>query len=442
MSIVVFTGPTISAEEALLELDATYLPPVSQGDVYRAAARKPLAIGIIDGYFDRVPAVWHKEILWAMSNGIHVFGAASMGALRAAELAEFGMVGIGTIFESFRDGLLEDDDEVAVVHAPQEYGFTVCSDAMVNIRQTLQRACVERVISDATRKALTDIAKDLFYPERLFQEILRIARERNLSKSELSALEGWLSVGRVDQKRNDALAMLRHMRTFFEQPQTRYEPTFSFEHTQLWETLCQSAGSQGTDAEPILSETLLEELRIRGRPYLESIQASIQRRLLIAHARRTGIVLSDDDVSEAIESIRKSNRLLEPNDVHAWMEANELNVERFYHLVEDEAFLRQATSLIGQNSSQYMPDHLRVTGEYLPLLNRAKEKQKKLLQLGLEEPDLAYAGLERERLVAWYFQEHLSVDKPEDIGDYADELGCSEDDFLRMVLREYFFLNR
>lgn len=213
MSIVVFTGPTISAEDALQELDATYFPPVSQGDVYRAAARKPLAIGIIDGYFDRVPAVWHKEILWAMSNGMHVFGAASMGALRAAELAEFGMVGIGTIFESFRDGLLEDDDEVAVVHAPQEYGFTVCSDAMVNIRQTLQRACVERVISDATRRALADIAKDLFYPERLFEEILRIARERSLSMSELSALESWLSVGRVDQKRNDALAMLRHMRT-------------------------------------------------------------------------------------------------------------------------------------------------------------------------------------------------------------------------------------
>jgi hypothetical protein len=162
MSIVVFTGPTISAEDAAQELDATYLPPVSQGDVYRAAAAKPLAIGIIDGYFDRVPAVWHKEILWAMSKGIQVFGAASMGALRAAELTQFGMVGIGTIFESFRDGFLEDDDEVAVVHAPRELGFRVCSDAMVNIRQTLQRACIEKIISDATRTDLVKIAKGLF----------------------------------------------------------------------------------------------------------------------------------------------------------------------------------------------------------------------------------------------------------------------------------------
>jgi hypothetical protein len=440
MSIVVFTGPTISAEDALQELDATYLPPVSQGDVYRAVARKPLAIGIIDGYFDRVPAVWHKEILWALSEGIHVFGAASMGALRAAELAAFGMVGIGSIFENFRDGFLEDDDEVAVVHAPQELGFQVCSDAMVNIRQTLQRACAESVISDATRKALVEIAKGLFYQKRLFQVILGIARERRLGLSELSALESWLPANRVDQKRNDALAMLRHIRTFVEEPQTRHEPTFSFEHTQLWERLCQSAGFQGIDAEPVLCETLVEELRVRGHPYFESLQASLQRRLSIAYARRTGIVLSDEDVSEAMESIRKSNRLLEPDDVHAWMKTNELNVEGFYHLVEDQAFLRRATSLICHDSDQYMIDHLRVTGEYLPLLNRAKEKQKKLLDMGLEEPDLSYAGLDRERLFAWYFQEVLSADNPEDIRGYAAKLGCSEDDFLRMVLREYLFL--
>jgi hypothetical protein len=442
MSIVVFTGPTISAEDALQELEATYLPPVSQGDVYRAALRKPLAIGIIDGYFDRVPAVWHKEILWAMSKGVHVFGAASMGALRAAELAEFGMVGIGAIFEGFRDGLLEDDDEVAVVHAPQEYGFKVFCDAMVNIRQTLQRACSEGVISEKTRESLVGIAKGLFYPERLFSLIFRIARERRLSMAELSALEDWLPDGRVDQKREDAIAMLRYMSSYFEQTKKEKSVTFSFEHTQLWERLCQSAGSPDVDAGPILSETLLEELRIRGRSYFQSIRASIRRRLLIDHARRTGLVLSDDDISQAINSIRRTHRLLEPDDVQAWMDANELDIKRFYRLVEDEAFVRRATSQISRDSDQYMLDHLRVTGEYLPLLNRAKEKQKKLMQLNLDDPDLTYADVERQQLLAWYFQEHLCMDKPQDIRGYAEELGCTEDDFLRMVLREYLFIHR
>jgi hypothetical protein len=70
----------------------------------------------VDGYFERVPAVWHKEVLWAISQGIRVYGSASMGALRAAELSAFGMIGIGKIFEWYRDGVIERDDEVAVAH--------------------------------------------------------------------------------------------------------------------------------------------------------------------------------------------------------------------------------------------------------------------------------------------------------------------------------------
>src|SRR6185295_18286818 len=118
------------------ELAAIYLPPVSQGDVYRLARLGPRAIGIIDGYFDRVPAVWHKEILWALARGIHVFGSASMGALRAAELAAFGMLGVGEIFEAFRDGVLDDDAEVAVAHGQAESGYRATSEAMVNVRAT------------------------------------------------------------------------------------------------------------------------------------------------------------------------------------------------------------------------------------------------------------------------------------------------------------------
>ncbi|HEY0580591.1 MAG TPA: TfuA-like protein, partial [Chloroflexota bacterium] len=98
MTVYVFVGPTLPVDEARAVLEATYLPPVSQGDVYRAARAGARAIGIIDGYFERMPAVWHKEILWAMAEGVHVFGSSSMGALRAAELAPFGMTGVGDIF--------------------------------------------------------------------------------------------------------------------------------------------------------------------------------------------------------------------------------------------------------------------------------------------------------------------------------------------------------
>src|SRR5581483_2813112 len=102
-------------------------------------------------------AVWHKEILWALTQGIHVYGSASIGALRAAELAPFGMVGVGRIFEAYRDGRLEDDDEVAVVHGPAEHAFQVHSEALVNLRATLAAARTAEVVGVATHDALLAI---------------------------------------------------------------------------------------------------------------------------------------------------------------------------------------------------------------------------------------------------------------------------------------------
>src|SRR4051812_40169539 len=208
MNVYVFTGPTLSPEAAREVLDAVYLPPVSQGDVYRVGLERPAAIGIIDGYFERVPSVWHKEILWAMSQGIHVYGSASMGALRAAELDVFGMVGVGEIFEAYRDGVLEDDDEVAVAHAYAEAGFRPVSEAMINVRCTLKAAVAAGALSPATQAALEGIAKELFYPERSYGRILEEGGERGLPRAELQGLREWLRHGQVNRKRLDALAML------------------------------------------------------------------------------------------------------------------------------------------------------------------------------------------------------------------------------------------
>ena len=141
--IVVFLGPTLGTEVAETLLPARYLPPVSCGDILRSLRLRPRVIAIIDGLFESTAAVWHKEILLAMAEGITVFGASSMGALRAAELAPFGMIGVGRIFEAYRDGVCTDDDEVAVLHSAAGQ-YCAVSEPMVNIRATLARAVDKR----------------------------------------------------------------------------------------------------------------------------------------------------------------------------------------------------------------------------------------------------------------------------------------------------------
>jgi hypothetical protein len=236
MSTCVFIGPSITLEDARHELDATYLPPVSEGDIIRlASSDPPQTIGIIDGYFENVPSVWHKEILFAMKRGIHVFGAASMGALRAAELHPFGMEGVGAIFEAYRDGLIEDDDEVAVIHGPAELGYPALSEAMVNIRRTLSDALSHHVIGQASYQRLEELAKALPYKDRNYANLMNLAREYGLDRRELEAFSFWLPAGRADQKRDDAIQLLRTLRHRTKAQTAPKRVRYHFEHTTLWE---------------------------------------------------------------------------------------------------------------------------------------------------------------------------------------------------------------
>ena len=139
--IAVLLGPTLPVAEARTYLDAIYLPPAEQGSVFRAVLEhRPAVLAIIDGAFAQRPAVRHKEILWAMANGVEVHGAASMGALRAAELAAYGMVGHGFVYRWYRRTPLADDEEVAVAMAPAELGSAALGEALINMRLTLRRA--------------------------------------------------------------------------------------------------------------------------------------------------------------------------------------------------------------------------------------------------------------------------------------------------------------
>jgi hypothetical protein len=208
----VFLGPTLTVADAKAELDAVYLPPVSAGDVFRLQDKRPRAVGIVDGYFEHVPAVWHKEIMWIMAQGVHVFGSAGLGALRAAELDSFGMRGVGRIYQAFKDGALDRDDEVAVACEEEADGYRALSEAMVNIRATLEAAQRAQIITDATRDALAATGAALFYRDRTWPALLEAGKPAGADPAELSALRRWLPAGRIDQQADDAVAMLREIR--------------------------------------------------------------------------------------------------------------------------------------------------------------------------------------------------------------------------------------
>jgi hypothetical protein len=250
MSAVIFSGPSLPPSAVSDVAGIERRPPVRQGDVYLAALSGPAIIGIIDGYFEIVPTVWHKEILWAMAQGIHVYGGASIGALRAAELAEFGMKGVGSVYAQYRDGRLIDDDEVAVLHGPEEIGYVQVTEAMVNVRATVDRASQLGVIAPELAASLVRIAKSLFYKDRTYEAIIKAAAEHGLAPEALGRFMNWLPAGNVDQKRIDAVNLLEAVTAHLAGGVTPMQVAYRFAHTFAWEDARQRIETTARAAKP------------------------------------------------------------------------------------------------------------------------------------------------------------------------------------------------
>ncbi|MDQ0559393.1 hypothetical protein QO004_001171 [Rhizobium mesoamericanum] len=206
---VVFVGPSLPEAGLLFGEEVTICPPAVQGDVLAAMERGALAIGIVDGGFEYTIPVWHKEILYALSRGVRVFGAASMGALRAVECRPFGMVGIGRIYSEYESGVTIDDSDVALLHGPEELGYKALTVPLVNVRATLDELEARHALTRGLRIALETAAASLFFKARTWRSIVSNVDVPAADKPQLLAL---LRSNEVDQKRADALALIEAIR--------------------------------------------------------------------------------------------------------------------------------------------------------------------------------------------------------------------------------------
>jgi hypothetical protein len=226
---IVFAGPSLP-DAADFAGSAIVRDPAASGDVAKAVLDGATVIGIVDGYFENVASVWHKEILFALSEGVTVIGGASMGALRAAECATFGMIGIGSVFEAYASGDLVDDDAVGQVHGPAELGYVALSEPLVNVTATATALRRQRLISDEECEDILASAKAMFFKTRGFQTILAAT---SLSSTRASEIRDLCLRHRRDVKREDAMALMSVVEAA---PDRRSDPPkgWTFAETQMW----------------------------------------------------------------------------------------------------------------------------------------------------------------------------------------------------------------
>ncbi|GAC1653108.1 MAG: hypothetical protein NVS9B12_02940 [Vulcanimicrobiaceae bacterium] len=195
----VFCGPSLPPHDRVAHQGVTYMPPASRGDVEKNAERFD-ALLLIDGVFHHDLAPSPKEV-YAACGAVSMFGSCSMGALRAAECWPFGMTALGIIARWYRCGVIDGDDEVAVlVHPHTQEPLTV---PLVNVRYVAWLARRRGVLSQATAREWIRASRTIFYMDRTWDDALALAeaQSREALRS-LAYLHG-------DLKRLDARFSLR-----------------------------------------------------------------------------------------------------------------------------------------------------------------------------------------------------------------------------------------
>lgn len=212
---VIFTGNSISHEDAKNVLGANYQPPVRRFQLEKFVQKGYKVIGIIDGiFFDRA-AVGHREIMSALDAGVKVVGGASMGALRASELDTHGMIGVGKVYEWYRDGVIESDDEVAVSTNPDT--FEPISVPLVNIRGTLRAAFSTGIISEKEHNRLLELAINTYYQDRSYLGLVKEGINKSLIPEEKrKSILDFCTGNEVDVKREDAILVLETVKKLVE----------------------------------------------------------------------------------------------------------------------------------------------------------------------------------------------------------------------------------
>ena len=326
-AVHVFLGPSLDLGQArALAPDAVFLPPAGLGDIHALArAGRTRAICLIDGRFQSTPAVWHKEILYALSRGIACYGAASMGALRAAELAGLGMHGVGGVFEQYASGALEDDDEVAVLHGPAELGYPGFSYAMVSLRCAFERAQRERLVEPAVAALICARMKALHFTLRSRDNLERIVREA-LPAAAHQPLLDFVTAPEQDLKRDDAMRLLRLVAAG---PLERPAPA-PFEETAFWRAFAEHQRAKATGPARHASGEVLSgyfQLRAAGA---DAAPCHIQAEAWTATLEEVVgdlLALAPEPAATArcLESLRRDERLLDPAAVRAWLARRQLD---------------------------------------------------------------------------------------------------------------------
>jgi hypothetical protein len=435
---VIFLGPTLPVEEARAILDAVYLPPARQADVISAVTTyRPRIIGLVDGVFGQSLSVWHKEILYALSRGVRVYGASSIGALRAAETAEFGMIGIGEVYRMYASGELMDDDEVALAHGDAESGYRPASEPMVNLRKTFEQARDAGVFDGEMCNRWIALAKSMYFPERTLPAILERAAAEGMPAPTIARVAQLLRASYVDVKRQDAILLLQTIRDL---PESLPEQPAQFElaDTDFFDALYQRDRRVRHSGVEIPLHAIADYAALHQPDFATTSFHAVNRALVVMLAGFLEIDVSPEDVQRELARFRERYALVDEPDLTTWLESNDLSSDELHDLMREVALCRRLQRWLMLRrqrtlNTKLILDELRLANAYETTADAAAVRERILQARYPDLREIDHGDADLRDLV----QEHLRETEGRietDVSEWADEVGFGSLQELRIEL--------
>lgn len=349
-AVLIYAGPSVSRDEVMDRVPGAVLkPPARSGDVLSDLhALDPTHLLLIDGEFQQHFSTWLKELVYALQYPSirGVYGAASVGALRAAALADLGMVGVGQVFRWYDSGEVTGDDEVAVAYSVDAQGAYRSTVPLVNVRAS---GC-----TDVELEAAREIHWSQRWPKTL-----------SLACPEVVP---------IDQKRADALELLETFRDLKPRTDARPQPQHlgGLFLSQLERD--RTVDVQGTPV-PLARIDAVVALE---SPQRHQLFWDAQNRSLALHlADAWGVVPTPQEIEE--EGTRHFQRS-GYESLSGWMKDNAVNESDFYTLMHQNARIAKLhRALTGTQlmcrKTQGVLDYLRTHGLFTAWAEQASQGQ-------------------------------------------------------------------
>lgn len=371
MKIIIFCGPTISASESKHMIHADFRPPAKHGDIISCVYNdRPDVIVLFDGVFIQDLTVWHSELNEAMNQGVTVYGASALGAIRAAEMESWGMRGVGNVFALFRDGIVESDDEVFCDYDFVQGQYIQRTLPIVNLRYILADAEKASLITQKQSRSILETAKAMFYKERTLDSILNACRAHgDLTDRDAETLSGFIRQSTRNIQKEDAIECLEALNNLaasdLETTRKNYQYDLFFE--ALFER--DRGTKHGETYHPFYY--IANDYILYGSDVEAVNDAALNRKLCTLIADHFNVDATGDEIAAEKKLFIQKHDLAEDGNYLSWLKDNDLAEHEFDELLAERVKIEKLqewyrTRLGFAKNTRYLLEELKLNNQYVP----------------------------------------------------------------------------